>query len=312
MVLLREGQSIELSHAKFIHKKLRSTSQLVSFVRALDLLRERGSNPDQYLLKNTLVIQELALYYAKKENIDRTFFAYFISKNSPQDKTNYRPIMEILLSYLENSTVYCRENVLNALYALGNSYAVENALQIINERQWFHHQKLLSDGLITFTGDKEELANRLWGHLNNWDENLMVSVVQFITASSESFKERFYVALQEDDLRLEIRLAILRYFRRYYYEPVYPVLISYLKSGNMEDENIKIVTASVLDRYPGEETVKILKAALQHSNWYLRYNAASSLRNLKVTTDELVDILGGNDRYAKEILTYMIEGERRE
>lgn len=308
---IREGKMVERNHKKLMKKLLTNTNQLISYVRALDEVREYSVELEGYLRQNYMVIQSLAYHYAKKESIDRAYFAFFISKNAPFDGKEYRPLLEILLSYLEDSTVYCRENVLNALYTLGNSQAVENALQIINDRQWFHHQKLLSDGLMTFTGDKEELSEKLWRHMENWENNLMVSVVQFITASSDKFKERFFRVLQSGDVDLEIRLAILRYYRRHVYEPVRPLLLSYLKGENITDENMRIVTASVLDRYPGEETVEALKASLHHSNWYFRYNAASSLVTLKVDITQLQDVLEGKDRYAKEILTYMI-GLRKE
>lgn len=303
---LSDGKVVEQSHKKHMERRLTNTNQLIAYARALDTLREQGEKLEEYLQENYIVTQSLAYYYARKESMDRAFFAFFISQNVRCDGREYRPLMEILLSYMEDSTVYCRENVLNALYALGNSQAVENALEIINNRQWFHHQKLLSDGLMTFTGDKEELAERLWSHLKNWEDNIMVSVVQFITASSDKFKERFLTVLQSKDVDMEIRLAILRYYRRHVYEPVRPLLLSYLRGENLTDESMRIVTASVIDRYPGEETVAALKAALHYSNWYLRYNAASSLVSLKVDIKQLKDVLEGEDRYAKEILTYMI------
>lgn len=306
--LLSEGKSLEPSHKKLMENKLTNTNELISYVRALDALREQGEKLEEYLQENYIVIQSLAYYYGRKKSMERAFFAFFISQNVPYHGKEYIPLMEILLSYLEDSTIYCRENVLKALYALGNSQAVENAWEIINNRQWFHHQKLLSDGLTNFTGDKEELAERLWSNLKKWENNLMVSVVQFITASSDKFKERFFVVLQSEDVDLEIRLAILRYYRRHIYEPVKPLLLSYLRGENVTDENMRIVTAFVLDRYPGEDTVAALKAALHHSNWYFRYNAASSLVNLKVDISQLQDVLEGKDRYAKEILTYMMEG----
>lgn len=310
IALLSEGKTIEQDHKKCMEKQLTNTNQLISYVHALDTLRENAEELNGYLQENYIVIQSLAYHYARKESMERAFFAFFISKNAPYDGKEYRPLMEILLSFLEDSTVYCRENVMNALYAMGNSQAVENALQIINDRQWFHHQKLLSDGLMTFTGDKEELAERLWSHQKEWDDNLMVSVVQFITESSDKFKERFFTVLQSADVDIEIRLAILRYYRRHVYEPIRQLLLSYLRDENTTDENMRIVTASVIDRYPGEEVVTALKAALHHSNWYFRYNAAASLVSLKVDITQLQDVLDGKDRYAKEILTYMI-GQRK-
>jgi len=303
---LTEGESVEESHKAKLKKQLANTNHLISYVRALDNLREKGVKLEKYLRENYVVIQGLAYQYAKKESMDKAFFAYFIFKNPPQNGKEYTPLMEILISFMNNSTVYCRENVLNALYSLGNCQGVENAFQIINENQWFHHRKLLSDGLMTFNGDKDELAERLWTYRKKWDDNLVVSVIQFITSNLNNFDERFLELLKGEEVSVEIKLAIMRYFRRYYYEPVEPILLAYLKDENKIDENMKIVAASVLERYPSEETIETLKAALHDSNWYLRYNAATSLVNLNVDIRNIRDVLGGKDRYAKEILTYMI------
>jgi len=303
---LTEGESIEENHKAKLKKQLTNSNQLISYVRALDSLREKGIKLQKYLRENYVVIQALAYQYAKKDSMDKAFFAYFIFKNPPQDDKEYTPLMEILISFMNNSTVYCRENVLNALYALGNCQGVENAFQIINDNQWFHHRKLLSDGLMTFTGDKDELAERLWTYRKKWDDNLMVSVIQFITANLNNFDDRFLNLLKAEEVSLEIKLAIMRYFRRYYFEPAKAVIIAYLKKENNIDENLRIVAASVLETYPGEETIEVLKDALHDSNWYLRYNAASSLVNLNVDIRKIRDVLGGTDRYAKEILTYMI------
>ena len=78
-----------------------------------------------------------------------------------------------------------------------------------------------------------------------------------------------------------------------------------LKSGG-SDVNLAIVAASVLDRYPGQDTVAALKAALSHPNWYVRYNAAGSLVALGQTEASLKDILDGPDRFAREILAYRL------
>lgn len=307
VLALNDGKLINPRYKKRMVKKLVNTNRLVSYVHALDILSDQGIDIEIYLKDTYIVIQTLAYKYIKKDDMDRAFFAFFISKTSPPNDKEYTPLMDILISYLKDSTVYCRENVLKALYAIGNSQAIENAFRVINDKKYFHHQKLISDGLLTFTGDKEELAERLWSNIKKWEINLAISIVHFITESSDKFKERFFEMLNSHDVDMEIKLAVMRYYRRHIYEPVRPQLISYVEAENEVDENMKIVAAAVLDRYPGRETVEALKLALNHSNWYFRYNAASSLVSLKVDITQLQDVLQGKDRFAKEILTYMIE-----
>ena len=74
-----------------------------------------------------------------------------------------------------------------------------------------------------------------------------------------------------------------------------------------EERREAIVSAAVLDRYPGKDTVAALKRALCHRNWYVRYNAASSLVRLGASQAELQDVFEGNDAFARDILQYMLE-----
>ena len=54
----------------------------------------------------------------------------------------------------------------------------------------------------------------------------------------------------------------------------------------------------------------VLKQALHCANWYVRFNASQSLNDLQVPYLDLVDILNGSDRYAREMMLYRLE-ERR-
>ena len=56
--------------------------------------------------------------------MEQAFFAYVIAAFHPAIGDRQSPLLECLLNYLENSTVYSRENILNALYALGSIQTV--------------------------------------------------------------------------------------------------------------------------------------------------------------------------------------------
>ena len=305
--ILERENSIKKNHKKTLEKELVNINKLTSYSLALDTLRDEGEDIESYLTELYFVIENLGRKYKKKEVYDKAFFAFFISKNPPCDGKTYNNLMEILISYLYNSNVYCRENVLKALYALGNPRAVENAFRIINKKRLFHHDKLLSDGLISFRGDKEELAENLWHYFDAWEQNIIISIIKFVSMSSDKFKERFLIILNSKDTNVEIKIAIIRYFTRHVYKPVKPILISFLNKRDIVDENIIIVSASALSKYPGEDTTEALIKALKDTNWNVRYNAASSLRDLGADANELEEILLGNDIYAKEMVDYTME-----
>ncbi len=304
--LLCKNQEIEKLHKENVLKKLRNTNQMVAYIRALELIKGAGVDTSGYSKGLYLQVQELAYLYQKKEKADKAFFAYFIAANPPYQGDEYRPIIEILVSYLEDSTIYCRENVLKAFYAMGNAQAVETTMDWMENRGMFHHQKLLADGLMTFKGDKHMLAKRLWEKRGSYSTSTCVAIVQFVSATLNGFEEVFYQELTRTDVDIEIRIAMLRYFQRHYYEPIQSMLNKILSEPEKVDENLLIVATTVSAKYPGEETKNALRKALCHRNWYVRKNAATSLVRIIEDPKELEPILNGQDRYAREILEYTL------
>ncbi|MGN0711594.1 MAG: HEAT repeat domain-containing protein [Anaerovoracaceae bacterium] len=301
-----EGKGISRGHSELMEKRLDHTSQLTAYSRALDELRNDGAELEEYLEKCYMIFQGLAVKYARKESLDRAFFAHFAAVNIQTFGDEYRAIIEIFLAYVDNSTVYCRENVLKAFYKFGNIRAVENILKIIESRGLFHHQKLLADGLMSFQGDKEALAELLWKERGEFSVSTNIAIIQFISACSPNFAQRFCEEIKNSKADVEMKLAMLRYFQRNFYAPVKPMLIEYLRVSEEKGYNFAIVAAAVLAKYPGDDTAGALKKALTHSNWYVRRNAAISLVTLAEDKSELESILAGDDRYAKEMLEYMM------
>lgn len=84
------------------------------------------------------------------------------------------------------------------------------------------------------------------------------------------------------------------------------IILSYLTTPNYEDWECISSAASALGKYPGEDTIIALKSALKSKYWYVRLNAARSIAELDVEKDKLMDILDGEDLYAKEQLMYQL------
>ena len=70
------------------------------------------------------------------------------------------------------------------------------------------------------------------------------------------------------------------------------------------------VRATALAAYPGEDATDALVGAIYSSNWYVRSNAAASLTARGLEYDDLVSVVGGSDRYVREMLLYQLEFKR--
>lgn len=289
-------------------RRLKDTEELMAFFTAME--SRKDTQPEEtarFLQENRPLVLELAGVYQKKDAMEQAFFAYVIASFCPPVGDKGDPLTEQLLSYLDGSTVYSRENVLNALYALGSAQSVEHAFVLMSQRGWYHDPRLLSDGLTRFQGDQDALANRLWKNRRQLSECFQVGLIRFAdTLSGNRFAEDFLKALETEQLPAETQFALVRYFRRHPIPHAKPVLLRLLKGDAEGKRDLSIAAAASLASYPDSETRKALKDALHSQNWYVRQNVARSLKAMGVTWEE-VQTSSGGDRYAADMLEYIFE-----
>lgn len=303
-----EIKQAEESEGKFVIspddlKRLKHVQNFSSFHKAVVYWVLGTEGADNFFVNNAHQIQELAIAYARRDAMERAFMASFIASFRCPLSPNAGMLAEIMLSYLDDSTVFCRENVLQALYALGRPGAVENALQLMNERKWYHSPKLLSDGLTMYTGNREELVELLWRNHTQWDESFNVAVVQFgAFLDSERIQSMFLDALLHEDVTVEVRFGLIRYFQRHPIPDALERLIAYVE----EDGQYAIPAASALAGYDNQRTRAALKQALCSKNWYVRHNAALSLVRMGLSEEERADVVRKGDRYAIEMLDFVL------
>ncbi|MDO4537536.1 MAG: HEAT repeat domain-containing protein [Coriobacteriales bacterium] len=284
-------------------RKLQNVETFASFQGAVISWVLGTAESDTFFHNNAHQLQELAVYYGRRDAMERAFMASLIASTRCADLPNAHQLAEIMLSYLEDSTVYCRENVLQALYTLGRPNAVEHALHIMNENEWYHSPKLLSDGMTMYLGDKEELALILWENRHEWAETYNVATVLFASfLESPTISEEFEEALLYEPVTAEVRFALIRYFGYCPSVRMHERLVRYVE-GN---DQFAVVAASALSSYPGDKTKQVLMKALRSRNWHVRHNAARSLSKLGLTEEERREVVSWGDRYASEMLDYVL------
>lgn len=293
-------------HKRRLRRKLKRTGQLIAYNSVMEECLGTSGVSD-YLEECYDDFLFLAVEYGNREAMERAFFAYVVSLYYPYTGTPRKQMVNILLKYMDDATVYCRENVLLALYAIGDAVAVEHAFMYLDSRGLYHSPKLISDGLMTYKGDKEELARRLWSKRNAWNESLALSVIQFVTQLDADFSEEFFEELQKDNTPMEQRFAYIRYFQRHVKPQVKGYLIECLEKYDASNNSLAIAISLALGSYPGEDTALALEGALQSKSWYVRKNAAASLLRIGLPEDELRRVYEASDRYGKEILEYVSE-----
>lgn len=299
---LRNGQEIEEAHTRYLSRKLKHLRNLMILDEAMSrILEQNREAAEEYLYQIRGIFEGLAVEYMKKERMKTAYFAYLLSRYYSDRESIL--IRDIMLQLMHEESLYCRENALKYIYRRGEVATVTEALRIINENNFFHHTKLLTDGLLTFTGDHEELIRKFWSELDMFQESLQIAVLNYIRFCSGNYCKSMYDVMVDENRPKEVRYAAIRYLGKYYYLPAKSRLIAYAVSVQPEWEYAAI-SAGSLAIYPGEDTIAALKTALKSQNWYTRTNAAKSLSELDVSYVEMIDIWNGSDRYAREMAQY--------
>lgn len=291
-----------------LFRRLRNVQELMAFYEAAESWDQiQPGLPTSFFQSNGTMVLSLAKEYGEKAAMEQAFFAYVIAAFYPPVGNRQAPLLEYFLGYLDGSTVYSRENVLNALYCLGNIQSVEHAFLLMSQRGWYHDPRLLSDGLGRFHGEKESLVNRLWSCRRQLTECFQVGVIRFAdTLAGCGFAETFLKALETEQLPTETQFTLVRYFRRHAVPYAKPALLRLVKGGSGEKRELAIAAASALVSYPDDEVRQALKGALRSPNWYVRLNAARSLKVLGVAWEEAKAGFS-DDPYAAEMLEYILK-----
>lgn len=301
--VLEDGR-VPMEHRKLLEKKLRNIDQMIAYHETVKRhLAEPGVQ--KYLDLNHDVFQNLALYFSGRLPMEKAYFAHVISIYHPDRGREHDRLEEILLGYMSDTTVYCRENVLQALYAMGNMAAIEHAFFLLSDMELYHHPRLLSDGMMKFAGDKKALVRKLWVQRHRFSESIQVAVVQFASMISDEFAEDFLKELEDDHALMEVRFSLIRYFGRYPSKEALPFLLQCVREERGERAGLAVAACTVLARYPGEQTIEVLMEALHSRDWYVRRNAASSLVRLGIPKEAEEKLKNSGDKYAVEMLDYM-------
>ena len=300
---IASGREIEKSHAKHLIKKLRNVDNLKAFHLALEKHKDNNAI-EPYLPQLGKVFVLLAAEYEKQQSINKAYFGYEMSQYPNAFSETTKSISEILISYLYDKSVYCRENALQALYQLRNEESIIRAVKILDNRKVYYNSKLLTDGLYSFKGSHEKLSVKLLDNFSLFHEPLQVAIINYLKLININLSERLFGLLTDKNSNDEIKFALIRYYGKHYYEPAKKVLIDYLLQNNGEEWESAALSARALSNYKDRQVIDVLKTSLSSRNWYVRLNTASSLCEMKVSEEEFLDIINGNDRFAREILQY--------
>ncbi len=310
---IKDGKEVRSKHFTYLEKKLSHVHKLMAFDRVLEsVLQNDEPAIAEYMGLLQPVMLHLAEVYQKRDNLQCAYFAYFIEKHSFKNYMNMNDIQNVMIGYMNKDSLYCRINTLQALYTFGDEESVAEAISILDRSDSFMHEKILTDGLLSYTGDNNKLIHILWGKIEDFSERVQLSILNYIRFKSGDYCEEMFDIMQDKSKDKEIRLSAIRYFGKYIYEKAKEPLIAFVSDKNPINWEYAAISATSLARYEGEDVLNVLMEAMHSSNWYVRYNASISLENHHLNYRDLIEVVGGKDRYAREMIMYRLDSRRIE
>lgn len=288
--------------------RLRRSGRMMAFHATMDEIQQQLPRQYELCLPLTASIVQAALpYYAGKAGMKQAYYAYLVTRFQLMKHAPSERLTAFLLEQVrEKKGLYNLENALRAIYSSSQPSLVLEALRVLDGAEdIFIHEKLLVDGLLTFE-DRDGLIALLWQCFSSFGSQMQELLLDYIRFASGAWQDQM-LSLVQSTQELEVKIACLRYFGRYPHERMRAMLYQLAADANAAEWELCAVCMTVLAAYPGEETIALLKGGLHSRNWYVRYNAALSLRSLKVGVEQVLDIMEGDDRYAREMLQYRLE-----
>ena len=315
--LARSG-SLEPGLRLSLRRQLEKPERLLVFNDMLQSWRQlHGSDLERLISQWSIDLPYLFSVYEKKPSQYKTLFAYWVSnlhlgQNPWLTEAGQRAHLSLLAqeleSFLMGSTVYVREKTFRAILSLGRVRFAVSALTFLSDKKIPYSGKLITDNLLTFTGDRQELADCLLERLADFSPEIQWAVVNYLRfLPRQSVDQTTYLPplislLQDESCHKELRLAIVRYLGKYPAPDCLEYLLNLLHKDRGQDWEFGAVAASTLAAYPGPQTETALEKALGSVNWYVRYNAAESLLSLGFDLERFLAV--SSDRYAREMLNY--------
>lgn len=185
---LAETGAVSERHLRFMERRLRRVNGMAAFDAALECLCVRRPELTRsYLTALNGVMIALAEDYCRRDEIEAAYFPYIIRKYRLLDGQENEALKTMLLDLLHESSIYCRENAMQALYTAGDPAVLVRALRIIDASSLYYHSKLLSDGLLNYTGDTRELADALWEAFDAFQPWMQVTLLNYFRFSSGAY-----------------------------------------------------------------------------------------------------------------------------
>ena len=305
---LEADGALPRAHLPRLEARLLRVNALLAFDDYLKTLPEDRAG--RYLGSIASIFPRLAQEYYKREETQGAYFCRFVAEHGACFGDERLALARRITPFVGRRGVYSRVNALKALCALGDADTLLDSLLYLGRddvESLNVDGRVIVETLMGYGGDVGAFISKIWERLDRFPVGAQRVLLDYIRFRSGGYRDEMLGILLDDGRDRELRFAAIRYFGRYTDERARRRLLDFVSDTDPGRWEFAAISASSLAGYPGEDTVRALSGAMHSPNWYVRFNSASALEQLGFTYDDLIGSAAGNDRYAREMLTYRLE-----
>lgn len=298
----RERYGKKLSH---ILKKPNGVLALTTALNEIGWEDSAGMDPATRRILCELLTEKYIHVYRKE---DEAVQGMLISLLTRCDASSSR-LKKSLLQNLEAKNLLVRIETMRYISVQRNRRLMLQVLESINRQPQYFSNKLLTDTLLEFRGNREALLEELWENLASYSRNIQIAVIEMLTVlREEMFAERICAVAKDQDKDKEIRIAALKYFQTVRRPEYMKTFVQYLMDPVWE---YGAVVANVLRSYDCTGFFEQLLKGCASRNWYVRNNCARTIVAC-CSQEQIERAVCVEDRYSKDSIQYVWETMGRE
>ncbi|MDV8108857.1 HEAT repeat domain-containing protein [Bacillus sp. BAU-SS-2023] len=296
---VKNGTDISKMDISYVIEKLKYKPYIKVFNNTIEVFNKDRNNhkyTKTYMENFEDIVNRYVLKHKLKDNTLKTYMAI----NLGEYKLSNYEISEFLLSCINTKSIYLRVTALESIAKIGNINTLKSAIEYVSKEEKYINNKVFTDIINQFGGDKSELDKYLINDFKEFNESLQKVIVGHFKNNKIEFVKEELLNLLKDNISKEINISIVKYFTIINYDECKDTIIELLNNGDWE---YRAVCAIALKNYKCKCSEKALLKSINDKNWYVRYNSAISI--LKFGDKDLINyILENDDKYAKDILFY--------
>ncbi|MCK8059602.1 MULTISPECIES: HEAT repeat domain-containing protein [unclassified Fusibacter] len=183
-------------------------------------------------------------------------------------------VVEYLIEGVHSKSIALKFNSLSALSKIGDADFLVRALVITAKEKGYLNQKVLTDVLDSFEGDREDLIEKLVENIRELTGLFRRLVINYFLNQNEKSPAKMISQLLKEVTDKEEHIMILKYFGNIHYNEA---IEDVLKATQHEIWEIRAISSKTLRIYVQELELQQLLPVLSDDNWYVRINMATTV-----------------------------------